>query len=269
MNLVNKCWPKQFHMNIYLSRNLYDVPYYLYNTYTLFKILQIFHYVHSSLSLCVYSTVKMVRIKFWNFFFTRTYFHRQGSYDHDQNGILKLKYHIFQKENVGFRGVNKCWLNSTFHNIFDYFCGYFPYDLTFGRFSQHLLTKYFWFLFRWKLCCISFQMPCRMSSHDVLSWRKNSKHKAHFKTKSWIFHENPNAKKRTFSKFCQLWSTPVAHMLMIWASRFWGLTSIYLKSFHLKYHGLKRNIHLGGSKNPFFVYVPGCWNNYLHFVIYV
>ena len=119
--------------------------------------------------------------------------------------------------------VNTCWLN-----IFDFF-------------------------FHWKLHCISFHMPCRMSSHDVLLWRKNSKHEAHFKTKLWIFHENPNEKKCTFSQLCQLWSTPVAHMLMIWTNRFWGLTSIHLKSFHLQYHGLKRNIHLGGSKKPFFL----------------
>ena len=96
---------------------------------------------------------------------------------------------------------------------------------------------------------------------------KNSKHKAHFKTKLWIFHENPNDKKCTFSQLCQLWSTPVAHMLMIWTNRFWGLTSIHLKSFHLQYHGLKRNIHLGGSKKIFFVSVPGCWNNYLHIIV--
>ena len=93
----------------YLSlRNLYDVSYYLYNIFIyLFKILHIFHYSHSSLSLCVYSIVKMVRIKFWNFFFTWTNFHCQRSYEHGQNGILKLKYYIFQKENFLFRGVNK------------------------------------------------------------------------------------------------------------------------------------------------------------------
>ena len=67
----------------------------------------------------------MVRIKFWNFCFTWTYFHRQGSYDHVQNAILKLKYHIFHKENFGFRGVNKCWLNSTFHRIFTFFLAIF------------------------------------------------------------------------------------------------------------------------------------------------
>ena len=43
----------------------------------------------------------------------------------------------------------------------------------------------------------------------------------------------------------QLWSTGVDRMYVIWPNKFWEAVSMYLKSFHPKYCGLKRKTHLG------------------------